>query len=156
MEQSDRYAQKVRLTDWKRSRVGQVDTRALGLTQCVRWVRPQGPPDTVFNDVKKSACFGVGVSRRAKRAACNLAFAFFRTRPHTPLGLVPSTRINRASVRSGASEVAEGGENLRGHSSVGRAPALQAGCQEFESPCLQVFPRFPRRVSMAQPKPGGL
>ena len=23
-----------------------------------------------------------------------------------------------------------------GHSSVGRAPALQAGCQEFESPCL--------------------
>ena len=26
---------------------------------------------------------------------------------------------------------------LRGHSSVGRAPALQAGCQGFESPCLQ-------------------
>ena len=26
-----------------------------------------------------------------------------------------------------------------GHSSVGRAPALQAGCQEFESPCLHVF-----------------
>lgn len=25
----------------------------------------------------------------------------------------------------------------RGHSSVGRAPALQAGCQGFESPCLQ-------------------
>src|SRR5207248_6688640 len=24
-----------------------------------------------------------------------------------------------------------------GHSSVGRAPALQAGCQGFESPCLQ-------------------
>ena len=27
-------------------------------------------------------------------------------------------------------------EVLRGHSSVGRAPALQAGCQGFESPCL--------------------
>ena len=27
-----------------------------------------------------------------------------------------------------------------GHSSVGRAPALQAGCQEFESPCLHGFP----------------
>src|SRR6266705_6586990 len=26
---------------------------------------------------------------------------------------------------------------LRGHSSVGRAPALQAGSQGFESPCLQ-------------------
>src|ERR1700704_633188 len=26
---------------------------------------------------------------------------------------------------------------VRGHSSVGRAPALQAGCQGFESPCLQ-------------------
>jgi len=26
----------------------------------------------------------------------------------------------------------------RGHSSVGRAPALQAGCQGFESPCLQI------------------
>ena len=25
----------------------------------------------------------------------------------------------------------------RGYSSVGRAPALQAGCQGFESPCLQ-------------------
>ena len=25
---------------------------------------------------------------------------------------------------------------FRGHSSVGRAPALQAGCQGFESPCL--------------------
>jgi hypothetical protein len=25
----------------------------------------------------------------------------------------------------------------RGHSSVGRAPALQAGSQGFESPCLQ-------------------
>src|SRR5438105_14570661 len=30
---------------------------------------------------------------------------------------------------------------LRGHSSVGRAPALQAGCQGFESPCLQ-FPKL--------------
>ena len=29
------------------------------------------------------------------------------------------------------------GTSLRGHSSVGRAPALQAGCQGFESPCLQ-------------------
>jgi hypothetical protein len=28
-------------------------------------------------------------------------------------------------------------ENPRGHSSVGRAPALQAGSQGFESPCLQ-------------------
>ena len=28
------------------------------------------------------------------------------------------------------------GEKPRGHSSVGRAPALQAGCQGFESPCL--------------------
>ena len=28
-------------------------------------------------------------------------------------------------------------EFRRGHSSVGRAPALQAGCQGFESPCLQ-------------------
>src|SRR4051795_6363814 len=27
----------------------------------------------------------------------------------------------------------------RGHSSVGRAPALQAGSQGFESPCLQSF-----------------
>ena len=26
---------------------------------------------------------------------------------------------------------------VRGHSSVGRAPALQAGSQGFESPCLQ-------------------
>jgi hypothetical protein len=26
-----------------------------------------------------------------------------------------------------------------GHSSVGRAPALQAGSQGFESPCLQLF-----------------
>ncbi len=31
---------------------------------------------------------------------------------------------------------------LRGHSSVGRAPALQAGSQGFESPCLQ-----PRKLS---------
>ena len=30
-----------------------------------------------------------------------------------------------------------GSDFLRGHSSVGRAPALQAGCQGFESPCLQ-------------------
>ncbi len=28
---------------------------------------------------------------------------------------------------------------IRGHSSVGRAPALQAGSQEFESPCLHHF-----------------
>ena len=28
------------------------------------------------------------------------------------------------------------GYEFRGHSSVGRAPALQAGCQEFESPNL--------------------
>src|ERR1044072_9506617 len=28
---------------------------------------------------------------------------------------------------------------LWGHSSVGRAPALQAGSQGFESPCLQSF-----------------
>src|SRR5438477_2657444 len=28
----------------------------------------------------------------------------------------------------------------RGHSSVGRAPALQAGCQGFESPCLHFVP----------------
>src|SRR6266404_1070359 len=27
--------------------------------------------------------------------------------------------------------------SIRGHSSVGRAPALQAGSQGFESPCLQ-------------------
>ncbi len=26
-----------------------------------------------------------------------------------------------------------------GHSSVGRAPALQAGCQGFESPCLHII-----------------
>jgi putative endonuclease len=31
----------------------------------------------------------------------------------------------------------EFGIRQRGHSSVGRAPALQAGCQGFESPCLQ-------------------
>ena len=30
-------------------------------------------------------------------------------------------------------------QSLRGHSSVGRAPALQAGCQGFESPCLHFF-----------------
>ena len=28
------------------------------------------------------------------------------------------------------------GSNLRGHSSVGRAPALQAGCHRFEPGCL--------------------
>src|SRR5204863_10191843 len=32
--------------------------------------------------------------------------------------------------------------SFRGHSSVGRAPALQAGSQGFESPCLQ-----PRKLS---------
>ena len=31
-------------------------------------------------------------------------------------------------------------QNARGHSSVGRAPALQAGCQGFESPYLQFAP----------------
>jgi hypothetical protein len=29
--------------------------------------------------------------------------------------------------------------SARGHSSVGRAPALQAGSQGFESPCLQII-----------------
>ena len=40
--------------------------------------------------------------------------------PPVAIGNVPST------LRS----------SVRGHSSVGRAPALQAGCQGFESPCL--------------------
>ena len=31
------------------------------------------------------------------------------------------------------------GNSFRGHSSVGRAPALQAGSQGFESPCLHLF-----------------
>jgi hypothetical protein len=32
--------------------------------------------------------------------------------------------------------------SARGHSSVGRAPALQAGSQGFESPCLQFIQRL--------------
>ena len=36
---------------------------------------------------------------------------------------------------------------LRGHSSVGRAPALQAGSQGFESPCLQSFEEAWRQES---------
>ena len=32
-------------------------------------------------------------------------------------------------------------QSIRGHSSVGRAPALQAGCQGFESPCLHASRR---------------
>ena len=58
----------------------------------------------------------------------------------------------------------------RGHSSVGRAPALQAGSQGFESPCLQSrkpsglsrrslgegghlfgLPRIPRELRLGKP-----
>src|SRR6476620_5050541 len=37
-------------------------------------------------------------------------------------------------------ECPSGSDFSRGHSSVGRAPALQAGSQGFESPCLQSSP----------------
>ncbi len=40
--------------------------------------------------------------------------------------------------------------SIRGHSSVGRAPALQAGCQGFESPCLHKPPRW-RKPHFADP-----
>ena len=36
---------------------------------------------------------------------------------------------------------------LRGHSSVGRAPALQAGSQGFESPCLQSFQAWSQHLT---------
>jgi hypothetical protein len=39
---------------------------------------------------------------------------------------------------------------VRGHSSVGRAPALQAGSQGFESPCLQ----SPQGVEAKNPRKG--
>ena len=40
----------------------------------------------------------------------------------------------------------------RGHSSVGRAPALQAGSQGFESPCLQSL----QGVEAKSPKKGNI
>ena len=47
----------------------------------------------------------------------------------------PST-LNHMSRRS-AAKADQLSTFFRGHSSVGRAPALQAGSQGFESPCLQ-------------------
>ncbi len=51
-------------------------------------------------------------------------------RPHRPEACAPARRRLQSALRNLQSAV------TRGHSSVGRAPALQAGCQGFESPCL--------------------
>src|SRR6266498_1296159 len=56
-----------------------------------------------------------------------------------------SHRENLAKMRTLPSRLQSAIHNLkstihRGHSSVGRAPALQAGSQGFESPCLQFYP----------------
>jgi hypothetical protein len=46
-------------------------------------------------------------------------------------------------------------QSWRGHSSVGRAPALQAGSQGFESPCLQSTLAAQRRLSRRSLGEGG-
>ena len=50
--------------------------------------------------------------------------------------LLPLLEIRRTGTEGPRDARASGRPANRGHSSVGRAPALQAGCQEFESPCL--------------------
>ena len=50
-----------------------------------------------------------------------------------------SGRTARESVRFAVRVTVFSFNIKRGHSSVGRAPALQAGCQGFESPYLHSF-----------------
>ena len=72
---------------------------------------------TRLSDIRHSALFLAIENRQSK----------FENRHSATPTLVASTR--KRSVF------------LRGHSSVGRAPALQAGSQGFESPCLHAFAR---------------
>src|SRR5207248_11764600 len=73
-------------------------------------------------------CLWIGERRLA---ACATPIAIF----HLPSTIVP--------VRLGL---------LRGHSPVGRAPALQAGSQGLESPCLQASLASRKRAKAVAPK----
>src|SRR5437773_10760183 len=69
-----------------------------------------------------------------------------------------SHRENLAKMRTLPSRLQSAIHNLkstihRGHSSVGRAPALQAGSQGFESPCLQSSLASQTRARTVAPKP---
>ena len=70
------------------------------------------PQQTTFNQEKFAEEKEAFVTREGPPPDCNL-----------PCSIYPNARPARTS--------------RRGHSSVGRAPALQAGSQGFESPCLQ-------------------
>src|SRR3954462_3089980 len=66
---------------------------------------------------------------------------FLDALPKPARGRLDFSPKNAARFAINDSPTTLGSFSSRGHSSVGRAPALQAGCQGFESPCLHFFVR---------------